>query len=71
LSQKEVEEHLNVNVNAMAYLTHYILPLFLQRKNKKCAIINLSSHIINFALRNITTYSGTKAFNDHFSRSLA
>ena len=45
--------------------------MFLERKNKKCAIINLSSQSIAFSLIGLSVYTGTKAYNDHFSRCLS
>ena len=54
----------------MTYLTHRIIPMFLERKDKKCGIINLSSQSTSFSLRNLSVYTATKAYNDHFSRCL-
>jgi len=55
----------------MTYLTHRIIPLFLERKHKNCGIINLSSQSVTFALRKLSVYSATKAYNDHFSKCLS
>lgn len=54
----------------MTFLTQKMVPLFLERK-KKCAIINLSSQSITFSLRTLSVYTGTKAYNDNFSRCLS
>lgn len=51
-------------------MTQKILPMFLERK-KRCAIINLSSQSIAFSVRNLSVYTGTKAFNDSFSKCLS
>lgn len=51
-------------------MTQKLVPMFLER-NKKCAIINLSSQSIAFSVRNLSVYTGTKAFNDSFSKCLS
>jgi 17beta-estradiol 17-dehydrogenase / very-long-chain 3-oxoacyl-CoA reductase len=59
-----------VNVEAMTYLNQKYIPIFLERQ-KRCAIINLSSLSVFFTLKGLSVYAGTKAFNNHFSRCLA
>lgn len=51
-------------------MTQKFVPMFLERK-KKCAIVNLSSQSIAFSVRNLSVYTGTKAFNDSFSKCLS
>lgn len=55
----------------MTYLCHKIVPMLLERKQKKCAIINLSSQSVAFALKSLSVYTATKAYNDLFSRCLS
>ena len=54
----------------MTFMTQKILPLFLERK-QRCAIINISSKSIDLTLKNLSVYSGTKAYNALFSLCLA
>ena len=53
----------------MVFMSNYIIPYMLKRE-KKNAIINVSSIAGEHAIPYISTYSATKAFNDFFSRSI-
>ena len=66
---KELEDQININVNAITFMSHKVIPLFLERK-KKCAIINLSSQSVQHSLRKVSVYTATKAYDSLFSHGL-
>jgi 17beta-estradiol 17-dehydrogenase / very-long-chain 3-oxoacyl-CoA reductase len=53
----------------MTFLAHFLLPIFLKRE-RRSAIINLSSIAGEYPIPFISTYSATKAYNDFFSQAL-
>lgn len=53
----------------MTFLTHYIIPKFLKRE-KRSAIINLSSVAGEYPIPFISTYSATKAYNDFLTQAI-
>lgn len=70
LTTREIEDMININVKAMTYLTNRVLPMMLERKHRS-GIINLSSSSTMCPFKTIAVYTGTKAFNDLFSRCLS
>lgn len=54
---------------AMTLMTHWLVPKMNQRE-KRSAIINLSSVAGEYPLPYISVYSATKAFNDFFSQAI-
>ncbi|CAD8051936.1 unnamed protein product [Paramecium sonneborni] len=69
-SEVDIRQMLTINIFPVVFLTKKILPIMKQRKNRS-AIINLSSIAGRLPLPFHQTYSATKAFDDHFSQSLA
>lgn len=69
LSDKATFDMININIKGTINMTRTVLPLFL--RNKKGAIINVSSASGTMATPLLTVYSSTKAFITQFSRSLA
>ena len=59
-----------VNVFPVVFLSRFLIPKLLQRE-KKSAIINIASFAGVRPTPYVSLYSGTKAFVDFFSRSLA
>ena len=54
----------------MTFLSHRFIPSFLERKHQS-AIVNLSSQSIVYNLRTLSVYTGTKAYNNSFSKCLS
>jgi short-subunit dehydrogenase len=54
----------------MVVLSRRIIPRMLKRE-KRSGIINISSIMGTMPFPRRSTYCGTKAFNDYFSRSIA
>jgi short-subunit dehydrogenase len=52
----------------MTFLSHFLIPKFLSRE-RRSAIINLSSVAGENPIPFISTYSATKAYNDFFSQA--
>ncbi len=50
-------------------MTHWLVPKMLKRE-KRSAIVNLSSVAGEYPLPFISVYSATKAYNDFFSQSI-
>lgn len=69
LSEQATFDMININLKGTISMTRTVLPLFL--RNKKGAIINISSASGGMAAPMLTVYSSTKAFLTQFSRSLA
>ena len=61
---------IKTNIGPYVYLTRSILPRMLKR-DKKSGIIFTSSIGSQRIAPCLSTYVATKAFNDHFSQSLA
>jgi 17beta-estradiol 17-dehydrogenase / very-long-chain 3-oxoacyl-CoA reductase len=53
----------------MTLMTHWLVPKMLKRE-KRSAIVNLSSVAGEYPLPFISVYSATKAYNDFFSQSI-
>jgi len=53
----------------MTILSNWVIPRMLKRE-KRGAIINLSSVAGQYPLPYISVYSATKAYNDFFSQSI-
>lgn len=58
------------NIGPYVYLTRNILPRMLKRQ-KKSGIVFTSSVTACFPFPVLSTYAASKAFNDHFGKSLA
>ena len=61
-------KQINVNVNSQTYMSYYIIPRMLKRKDRS-AIINVSSITHYKPAAIVPIYSGTKSYN--YSLSLA
>ena len=59
---------INVNICAVTFMTHSVLPGMLRRK--RGAIVNLSSYSGIYPVGLLSVYSATKSYVDYFSRSL-
>ncbi|XP_063169102.1 inactive hydroxysteroid dehydrogenase-like protein 1 [Candoia aspera] len=68
LTEDQVWEFINVNIGAANMMVHLVLPGMVQRK--KGAIVNVSSISCCNPCPRYTAYSASKAYLDHFSRSL-
>eukprot|EP00357_Protocruzia_adherens_P033656 CAMPEP_0115020028 /NCGR_PEP_ID=MMETSP0216-20121206/29841_1 /TAXON_ID=223996 /ORGANISM="Protocruzia adherens, Strain Boccale" /LENGTH=317 /DNA_ID=CAMNT_0002391703 /DNA_START=123 /DNA_END=1076 /DNA_ORIENTATION=- len=64
-----ISDMLNVNICPQVFLSHFLLPKFLRRE-KRSAIINLSSVFGVDAIPYFSVYGATKAFNDVFSHAM-
>ncbi len=60
---------MTINILPMTIMSHEAIPRMLKRE-KRSAIINLSSVAGQYPLPYLAVYSSTKAFNDFFSQSL-
>ncbi|CAK90630.1 unnamed protein product (macronuclear) [Paramecium tetraurelia] len=69
-SEVDIRQMLTINIFPVLFLTKKVLPIMKSRKSRS-AIINLSSIAGRLPLPYHQTYSATKAFDDHFSQSLA
>lgn len=58
-----------MNICPQVFLSRKIIPTMLERE-KRSAIINLSSVMAKAPSGSVVMYSTTKAFNEHFSRSI-
>lgn len=67
--EDKIYELIHVNCTAQAILTK-IFVNYLNSRNKKSAVISLSSVTSNIPRATKPVYSATKAFNDYLSRSL-
>lgn len=70
VEEKRMRDELCVNILAVTALSRLFIPVML-RRNKKSAIVNLSSTSFEFGLRELAVYNATKAFGDMLSRSLS
>jgi len=70
LSETELKETVTVNCVPQIVLSKHLMEKFLLRKKKSC-IITISSISVDFPLEAHQVYGATKAFNDHFSRTVA
>lgn len=61
------KQMIDVNVTALATMTHLLLPQLIERRG---AIINISSIAGSYAYRGGNVYGGTKAFVTQFSQNL-
>lgn len=68
-SDKEIQDTINININATVNMTRKLIPFMIRRK--KGAIVNISSGSANQATPMLTTYASTKAFVNHFSKCIA
>jgi len=71
IKEKKIKEFLLVTSLPLIKLCHYILKKMKLRKNKKSAIINVSSIAGLYPCPYFSVYSSLEAFIDMFSRSLA
>jgi 17beta-estradiol 17-dehydrogenase / very-long-chain 3-oxoacyl-CoA reductase len=69
-SVKENNDLMIVNTLPVVHLTHKILPLLIKRKDKRSAVISMSSVGSIHPLTFMSVYSATKVFVDFFSRAL-
>ena len=69
IPSKRIANELIINIFPMTFLTHYLIPQFLKRE-RRSAVINLSSVAGENPIPFISTYSATKAYNDFFSQSI-
>jgi len=70
---KVLENVISVNVYPSVFLTHKLMPMFIQRfkeSKRKSLIINLSSSVEDSVSVGYSTYSATKRFNNFFSEGL-
>uniref|UniRef100_UPI00398F633B inactive hydroxysteroid dehydrogenase-like protein 1 n=1 Tax=Pristiophorus japonicus TaxID=55135 RepID=UPI00398F633B len=68
ISEDKLWDLINVNIAATNMLIHIVLPGMVQRK--KGAIVNISSGSCCKPTPQMTIYSSTKTYLDHFSRAL-
>jgi 17beta-estradiol 17-dehydrogenase / very-long-chain 3-oxoacyl-CoA reductase len=69
-----IENMLAVNLYPMTFLSHALLPTFLQRfasTQQKSFILNISSAVAVKATPDMAVYAATKAYNDFLSRALS
>ena len=69
IPEQRLWNEINVNVLPMTFLTYWLVPLLLERE-KRSAIINVSSVAGENAVPFISIYSATKAYNDFFSQAV-
>ena len=72
-SFKDIENIISVNIYPSVFLTHKLIPGFIQRfreTKRKTLIINLSSFVDESVSPGFITYSATKRFNNFFSEGL-
>lgn len=70
LSESELKETVAVNCLPQIVLSKYLMEKFLSRGKRSC-IITVSSISVDYLLEAHQVYGATKAFNDHFSRTIA
>ncbi|XP_067840760.1 inactive hydroxysteroid dehydrogenase-like protein 1 [Heptranchias perlo] len=68
VSEDKLWDLINVNIAATNMMVHIVLPGMVQRK--KGAIVNISSGSCCKPTPQMTAYSSTKTYLDHFSRAL-
>ena len=68
LTDENVDQLLEMNIDSTVYMTRMVLPGMLARK--KGAIVNLSSGSAFYTLPLLAEYSGAKSFVEKFSRAL-
>mmetsp|Transcript_12997 Transcript_12997/g.24120 ORF Transcript_12997/g.24120 Transcript_12997/m.24120 type:complete len:302 (-) Transcript_12997:14-919(-) len=70
----EIESMLSVNLYPMTFLSHALIPKFLERFEKtqqRSFILNVSSSVTYKATPDMAVYAATKAYNDFLSRGLS
>lgn len=70
LEYQELESMVNLNTGPYVYLTRALLPRMLKREKRSGIIFN-ASIAAEFMSPCLGTYCGSKAFVDHFAKSLA
>ena len=70
MDYEELENIVNLNVGPYVYLTRALLPRMLKREKRSGIIFN-ASIAAEFTTPCLSTYTGSKAFIDHFVKSLA
>ena len=70
ISDKDLLKEININCVPMALMSNYMVPNMLKRE-KRSAIINVSSFAAENPVPYATTYSATKAYNDAFSKAIS
>lgn len=68
VSEDKLWDIINTNIAAASIMAHIVLPGMVERK--KGAVVNISSGTCCKPTPKMTAYSATKAYLDHFSRSL-
>jgi 17beta-estradiol 17-dehydrogenase / very-long-chain 3-oxoacyl-CoA reductase len=71
---KDMENLLAVNLYPMTFLSHALIPSFLQRfeqTQRRSLILNISSIFAIKSPPGVAVYSATKAYNDFLSRALS
>uniref|UniRef100_G1KN59 Hydroxysteroid dehydrogenase like 1 n=1 Tax=Anolis carolinensis TaxID=28377 RepID=G1KN59_ANOCA len=68
LTEQHIWDLINVNIAAANMMVHLVLPGMVERK--KGAIVNVSSMSCIHPSPEMTAYSASKAYLDHFSRAL-
>uniref|UniRef100_A0A8D0HPI6 Inactive hydroxysteroid dehydrogenase-like protein 1 n=1 Tax=Sphenodon punctatus TaxID=8508 RepID=A0A8D0HPI6_SPHPU len=68
VSENLLWETINVNIGVATIMVHIVLPGMVERK--KGAIVNVSSSCCCHPTPQLSAYSASKAYLDHFSRSL-
>ena len=66
---ESINAMINVNVNAQTYMSMFVLPRLLKRE-KRSAVINLSSKAAFYARGNMAMYCSTKRYNFALSRCM-
>ena len=69
IPDKRLINEININCVPMTLMTNYIVPYMLRRE-KRSAIINVSSYAAENPPPYVSTYGATKAFNDAFSKAI-
>lgn len=70
----EIENMLSVNLYPMTFLSHALIPKFLERFDKtkqRSFILNVSSAVTYKATPDMAVYAATKAYNDFLSRGIS
>jgi 17beta-estradiol 17-dehydrogenase / very-long-chain 3-oxoacyl-CoA reductase len=73
-TSSNLDKIIDINIRFGSHLTKELLPTLLSNcksKNMKCAIVNLSSVASVLQVPLLSSYSGSKAFNQVFSNALA
>ena len=70
ISLTETEDTINLNIIPQSYLMKLFLPILKERKNKRSAIINVSSYGGQFPLPYYSLYSASKVYADFLSRGV-